>query len=199
MLITPSQLLQNLCPCRLTHRFIHSGHGNSHFWHNVSFSASLPPFPSNKTFGAIRPLNLLSLALDWGIYPMQNGVEYRHSVWRKPVISDAVNERSTPEEELLQANAALAERLRERTQQLEAVNKELELLAYSISHDVKAPLRSIRGLSEVLVERYSDQLDQTGRDFLRRIFDSSQQMSCLMGELVKLSRIGRCELACQPV
>src|SRR6266704_1855096 len=53
-LVTPPQLLQDLLPCRLTHCFIHSRHGNSHFWHNVSFPLSLTPLPGNKTFGAIR-------------------------------------------------------------------------------------------------------------------------------------------------
>src|SRR6266567_8822309 len=55
-LVTPPQLLQDLLPCRLTHCFIHSRHGNSHFWHNVSFPLSLTPLPGNKTSGAIRGL-----------------------------------------------------------------------------------------------------------------------------------------------
>src|SRR5216683_1500303 len=53
-LITPPQLLQDLVPCRPTYHFIHSRHGNSHFWRNVSFFPSLHPLPGNKTFGAIR-------------------------------------------------------------------------------------------------------------------------------------------------
>jgi hypothetical protein len=53
-LITPPHLRQYLFPCPLTHGFVHSGHGNSHFWRNVSFSPALPPVPGNKTFGAIR-------------------------------------------------------------------------------------------------------------------------------------------------
>src|SRR6266581_8570566 len=56
-LITPPQLLQDLVPCRPTYHFIHSRHGNSHFWRNVSFFPSLHPLPGNKTFGAIRLLN----------------------------------------------------------------------------------------------------------------------------------------------
>lgn len=115
------------------------------------------------------------------------------------MISDALNERSTTDEESLQQNAALTKRVQEQSQQLESVTNELELLAYSISHDLKAPLRSIRGLSEVLFERYAEQLDKTGRDFLRRICDSSQHMNSLIEELLKLSRIGRAELARQPV
>jgi len=49
--VTPPQLLQNLFPCRLPHGFVHSGHGNSYFWRNVSFHPSSPPLPGNKTFG----------------------------------------------------------------------------------------------------------------------------------------------------
>jgi light-regulated signal transduction histidine kinase (bacteriophytochrome) len=119
------------------------------------------------------------------------------------VTSDALNERSSTENESLPANADvtpdLTRRMQEQSQQLEAVTKELELLAYSISHDLKAPLRSIRGLSEVLFERYSEHVDKTGQDFLRRICDASQQMNSLIEELLKLSRIGRGELARQPV
>jgi light-regulated signal transduction histidine kinase (bacteriophytochrome) len=130
---------------------------------------------------------------------MQNCLLNLHSEQAKHVISDAVNERSTAEEELLHENAALAEQLRQKSQQFEAVTKELELLAYSISHDLKAPLRSIRGLSEVLAERYSDRLDTSGRDFLRRICDSSVELNALMEELLRLSRIGRAEMSRRPV
>src|SRR6266481_3364612 len=65
-LITPPQLLQDLLPCRLIYHFIHSRHGNSHFWRNVSFSPSLQPLPGNKTFGAIRTGGWWRIVIDYG-------------------------------------------------------------------------------------------------------------------------------------
>jgi light-regulated signal transduction histidine kinase (bacteriophytochrome) len=101
--------------------------------------------------------------------------------------------------ELRRLNEELERRVKERTIQLEALNKELEALAYSISHDLRAPLRSIRGFSEVLLERYSSNLDARGQEFLRRVHDSSQHMDHLIDDLLKLSRVSRAELKPQGV
>jgi signal transduction histidine kinase len=102
-------------------------------------------------------------------------------------------------EELQRLNEDLERRVKDRTAQLEAINKELEAFSYSVSHDLRAPLRSIRGFSEVLLERYSKQLDRTGQEFLRRACQSSQQMETLIEDLLKLSRVSRSELQCQRV
>src|SRR5208283_3504424 len=66
-------------------------------------------------------------------------------------------------------------------------------------HDLRAPLRGIRGFSEVLLERHADQLDAEAQDLLRRACESSNRMSRLIDDLLKLSRVGRCELHWQPV
>jgi light-regulated signal transduction histidine kinase (bacteriophytochrome) len=84
--------------------------------------------------------------------------------------------------------------LQQRTAQLEAANKELEAFCYSISHDLRAPLRAIRGFAEVLQEQYAAQLDIRGQDFLRRVCDASALMDTLVDDLLKLSRVSRSEL-----
>ena len=89
--------------------------------------------------------------------------------------------------------------MRDRTQQLEVINKELEAFCYSVSHDLRAPLRSIRGFSEVLLERYAPKLDLRGQEFLRRSCESSQMMDRLIEDLLKLSRVTRAELQRRPV
>jgi len=101
--------------------------------------------------------------------------------------------------ELSRLNAELEERVRQRTAQLEATNAELEAFAYSVSHDLRAPLRSIRGFSEVLLERHAGQLDAQGRDLLHRACESALRMNKLIDDLLKLSRVGWSDLRCRRV
>jgi PAS domain S-box-containing protein len=110
------------------------------------------------------------------------------------VVSTDISQRLQTEREILRLNAELEERVRARTEQLEATNKELEAFAYSVSHDLRAPLRSARGFNEVLLERYGNRLGAEGREFLQRAYDSCSQMDRLIEDLLKLSRVGRSEL-----
>ncbi len=82
---------------------------------------------------------------------------------------------------------------------LEALNKELESFAYSVSHDLRAPLRSIDGFSAALLEDYSNKLDKTGKDYLERVRLASQRMSELIDDLLKLSRVSRAVFHPDPV
>jgi light-regulated signal transduction histidine kinase (bacteriophytochrome) len=84
--------------------------------------------------------------------------------------------------------------LRERTIQLEAANKELEAFAYSVSHDLRAPLRAIKGFSQILLKDFAGNLDGEGLDFLQRISLAASQMSELIESLLSLSRLTRGEL-----
>jgi light-regulated signal transduction histidine kinase (bacteriophytochrome) len=83
--------------------------------------------------------------------------------------------------------------------ELKAVNKELEAFSYSVSHDLRAPLRSIDGFSQALLEDYLAQLDAPGQDYLRRIRSASQRMGQLIDDLLNLSRVTRSSLKLDPV
>lgn len=82
----------------------------------------------------------------------------------------------------------------ERTRELEAVNKELEAFSYSVSHDLRAPLRAMDGFSRAVLEDYTDKLDEEGKDYLQRIRAAAQRMGALIDDLLKLSRVTRADL-----
>jgi light-regulated signal transduction histidine kinase (bacteriophytochrome) len=101
--------------------------------------------------------------------------------------------------EVRSANAELENRVVERTRQLEAANRELEAFAYAVSHDLRAPLRSMSGFSQILQESAPPGLDEKSRHYLQRIHDASMRMSGLIEDLLNLSRIGRSELTARPI
>jgi signal transduction histidine kinase len=90
--------------------------------------------------------------------------------------------------------ATLEKRVKERTGQLEAANKELEAFSYSVSHDLRAPLRSIDGFSQIVTEEYSNKLDAEGRRILNVIRSNTQKMGELITDLLDLSRVTRDEM-----
>jgi len=91
-------------------------------------------------------------------------------------------------------NDDLERRVLERTTQLESANRELEAFAYSVSHDLRAPLRAIDGFSQELLQNYSAKLDEQGQHYLRRVRAGTQRMGQLIDDLLKLSRLTRTEM-----
>jgi signal transduction histidine kinase len=96
--------------------------------------------------------------------------------------------------ELRQLNEALEERVSLRTRELESANRELEAFSYSVSHDLRAPLRTIDGFSLALEEDYAEAVDAAGRDYIRRVRNGVQRMGQLIDALLQLSRITRADL-----
>jgi len=101
---------------------------------------------------------------------------------------------------LLKSRAEQAfQRIAERTAQLELANAELESFSYSVSHDLRAPLRSMDGFSQALLEDHGDKLDAEGKKYLQHVRESAQQMARLIDDLLGLSRVTRSELRREPV
>ena len=107
---------------------------------------------------------------------------------------DELRMRARAEGELRALNAELEHRVSQRTAQLEATNRELEAFSYSVSHDLRSPLRSIDGFSQALLEDYDAVLDDRGRDYLARVRRAAQTMGRLIDDLLELARITRREL-----
>jgi PAS domain S-box-containing protein len=110
-----------------------------------------------------------------------------------------LNERKRAEGRVLQLNNDLERRVRERTAQLEAANQELETFSYSVSHDLRSPLRSILGFSDILQTDYSNQLDPQGVNYLNRIQESAHHMGQLINDLLNLSGIFKADFMCRQV
>lgn len=102
-------------------------------------------------------------------------------------------------EEIKQLNLELEERVRQRTAQLESANYDLESFAYSVSHDLRAPLRAISGFAQIIARRHRDKLNEEGQHYFDNIVEASERMSVLIDDLLLYSRTGRRELKTQTV
>lgn len=115
------------------------------------------------------------------------------------VFNDMADKRQEAEARTVQLGFELDERVQQRTEQLEAANREMEAFSYSVSHDLRAPLRSIDGFSKALLDDYADKFDAEGRDYLRRVRKASQRMGQLIDDILKLSRLTRGEMLLEQV
>ncbi|MGA7572261.1 MAG: PAS domain-containing protein [Candidatus Aquilonibacter sp.] len=124
------------------------------------------------------------------LYPFGNGVA--------GYVRD-ITARKNEQERVLELNAELERRVVERTTQLEVANKELESFSYSVSHDLRAPLRAIDGFSQAMLEDYGAGMDQRAQGYLERVRRAAQRMADLIDALLQLSKVARAPMAFAPI
>lgn len=156
-------------------------------------------FPGFKERGYVHDLDFDIVRKDGSILPVVlNATAIRDDrgayLMSRSVVHD-VTERRRAEQRINQLNAELEERVKLRTRQLEDAHRELVTFSYSISHDLRTPLRSINGFSYVLQEDYGGKLDAAGFDAIRRVRAASQRMGELIDDLVRMLQISRAEVS----
>ena len=145
------------------------------------------------SIGLASGLDFLLIVLMFRYFAQERQLRIEtEEVAERLAVAHAETEQQANEVRLL--NATLEERVKLRTAELEATNRELEAFSYSVSHDLRSPLRTIDGFSLALEEDYAGLVDATGVDYIRRVRNGVQRMGQLIDALLQLSRITRAEI-----
>jgi PAS domain S-box-containing protein len=175
------------------HRILNSGH------HPAEFFGQMYHTIAN---GEVWHDEIKNRAKDGSIYWVDTTIVPIMSKEGKPrqyiAIRADITDLKLAQEEVHKLNDELEHRVVERTAQLETANRELEAFSYSVSHDLRAPLRHISGFSKMLVEEFGATLDPRAHHYLERIQTGTQKMGLLVDELLNLARVGRHVLRPQP-
>jgi len=134
--------------------------------------------------------------LRWEIRPW---LDSQREVGGIVIFSEEITARKEAEEKIRRLNDELEERVKERTAELEATNKELESFCYSVSHDLRAPLRGLSGFASILQEDYGETLDEAAKGYLNRIQSCAVSMGQLIDSLLNLSRVSRTQICRETV
>jgi PAS domain S-box-containing protein len=174
------------------HRILNSGHHSREFFQQMYHAIAK---------GQVWHGEIKNRAKDGSIYWVDTTIVPFVRDDGKPrqyvAIRADITERKRVEEEIHKLNAELEQRVLERTTQLEAANKELEGFTYSVSHDLRAPLRHIGGFSKILLEEFGPQVPDGAQHYLQRIQEGTRRMGLLVDDLLNLARVGRHELSLQ--
>ncbi|MCX7173250.1 MAG: PAS domain S-box protein [Proteobacteria bacterium] len=167
--------------------------------HEADRAAVMAQASSILAGNAVAPLEHRILHRDGTWRWVRNTCVPRYDPQRRLIAYDGliadITERKRVEEEVLKLNQELERRVDERTTELEAANKELEAFAYSVSHDLRAPLRHIDGFVDLLRERMATALDEESRRYMATITKAARRMAVLIDDLLSFSRMGRAEMA----
>lgn len=150
-------------------------------------SAIIVPLISRSKFYGVLTLVLS----DSGRLFDERDLEFANELARRAALAI---ENAKLYKEMQDINAELERRVAQRTTELEAINKELEAFSYSVSHDLRAPLRSIDGFSNKILKDYNNLFDDRGKDYFNRVMNASRHMGHLIDDLIKLARISRIDM-----
>lgn len=123
----------------------------------------------------------------------------KNEISRILAVIENITERKLYEIEIHKLNEKLEQRVIDRTEQLEVANKELEAFSYSVSHDLRTPLRALNGFANILSEEYAPVLDHEGKRLLKVISENATKMGCLIDDLLSFSRLSRTPIVPSPV